>query len=234
MNDLVEPEALEAASLDWASELAGNAPLSVRGNKQVFRALLAAAGRGRRGDRARADRAARGLLLLRRHARGRARVRREARRRAGRAGSGGGRARLHLERQLAARPAPARARDAREARAGRRRCCRRRRSRPTSTRTRSCRPPATSPSITAAGSGRASRSSRARASASAARVAGLPGEIRGDEARWIEADVPGLGAARRERLRRQRPRGRQRDVRREAHVPRRDGACAPASSRARR
>jgi len=44
VNDLVEPEALEAASLDWASELAGNAPLSVRGNKQVFRALLAAEG----------------------------------------------------------------------------------------------------------------------------------------------------------------------------------------------
>jgi len=44
VNDLVEPEALEAASLDWAGELAANAPLSVRGNKQVFRALLAAQG----------------------------------------------------------------------------------------------------------------------------------------------------------------------------------------------
>ena len=39
VNDLVEP-----AALDWAIELAGNAPLSVRGNKQVFRALLAAEG----------------------------------------------------------------------------------------------------------------------------------------------------------------------------------------------
>ena len=78
VNDLVEPEALEAASLDWASELAGNAPLSVRGNKQVFRALLAAQGEVDAGHRARAGRAARGLLLLAGHARGRARVRREA------------------------------------------------------------------------------------------------------------------------------------------------------------
>ncbi len=44
VNEVVAPEALEATSLDWAIELAGNAPLSVRGNKQVFRALLAAQG----------------------------------------------------------------------------------------------------------------------------------------------------------------------------------------------
>ena len=44
VNDLVQPEALASATLDWATELAGNAPLSVRGNKQVFRALLAAQG----------------------------------------------------------------------------------------------------------------------------------------------------------------------------------------------
>jgi enoyl-CoA hydratase/carnithine racemase len=44
VNDLVQPEALASATLDWATELAGNAPLSVRGNKQVFRALLAAEG----------------------------------------------------------------------------------------------------------------------------------------------------------------------------------------------
>ena len=35
---------LHHAALDWATELAGNAPLSVRGNKQVIRALLAAEG----------------------------------------------------------------------------------------------------------------------------------------------------------------------------------------------
>jgi enoyl-CoA hydratase/carnithine racemase len=35
---------LEDAALAWASELAGNAPLSIRGTKQVLRALLAAEG----------------------------------------------------------------------------------------------------------------------------------------------------------------------------------------------
>lgn len=35
---------LHHAALDWATELAGNAPLSVRGNKQVIRALLTAEG----------------------------------------------------------------------------------------------------------------------------------------------------------------------------------------------
>jgi len=35
---------LEGEALDWAAELAGNAPLSVRGNKRVIRALLAAEG----------------------------------------------------------------------------------------------------------------------------------------------------------------------------------------------
>jgi enoyl-CoA hydratase/carnithine racemase len=44
VNDVAEAEALEAAALDWARELAGNAPLSVRGNKRVLRALLAAEG----------------------------------------------------------------------------------------------------------------------------------------------------------------------------------------------
>jgi enoyl-CoA hydratase/carnithine racemase len=37
-------EDLENEALDWAAELAGNAPLSVRGNKRVLRALLAAEG----------------------------------------------------------------------------------------------------------------------------------------------------------------------------------------------
>ncbi len=44
VNDAVETEGLAAAALDWAAELAGNAPLSVRGNKQVIRALLDAEG----------------------------------------------------------------------------------------------------------------------------------------------------------------------------------------------
>ena len=37
-------EDLEPEALDWAAELAANAPLSVRGNKRVLRALLAAEG----------------------------------------------------------------------------------------------------------------------------------------------------------------------------------------------
>ena len=53
--------------------------------------------------------------------------------------------------------------------------------------------PATRPATTAAASGRASRSSRARGSGSARCAAGLPGEIRAEEARWVEADVAGLG-----------------------------------------
>lgn len=44
VNDLVDADALEESALGWAAEIAGNAPLSVRGNKQVFRALLAAEG----------------------------------------------------------------------------------------------------------------------------------------------------------------------------------------------
>ena len=44
VNDVVEPEDLDAAALDWASEIAGNAPLSVRGNKRVIRELLRAEG----------------------------------------------------------------------------------------------------------------------------------------------------------------------------------------------
>src|ERR1019366_2738860 len=49
-------------------------------------------------------------------------------------------------------------------------------------------------------------------------VAGLPGELRAEEARWIEAS----GAGGRERLRHERSRGGQRVVRREARVPRCD------------
>ena len=44
VNTAVPFAGLDAAALDWATELAGNAPLSVSGNKQVIRALLAAEG----------------------------------------------------------------------------------------------------------------------------------------------------------------------------------------------
>ena len=44
VNDVVGPDALEAAALDWATELARNSPLSVRGNKRIFRELLEAEG----------------------------------------------------------------------------------------------------------------------------------------------------------------------------------------------
>lgn len=40
VNRVVPADELEAAALDWASELAANAPLSVRGNKRALRALL--------------------------------------------------------------------------------------------------------------------------------------------------------------------------------------------------
>ncbi|HVP01913.1 MAG TPA: enoyl-CoA hydratase/isomerase family protein [Solirubrobacteraceae bacterium] len=44
VNDVVTPAGLQEAALDWATELAANAPLSVRGNKRVIRTLLAARG----------------------------------------------------------------------------------------------------------------------------------------------------------------------------------------------
>jgi enoyl-CoA hydratase/carnithine racemase len=40
VNEVVPEVELEDTALAWAGELAGNAPLSVRGNKQVLRALL--------------------------------------------------------------------------------------------------------------------------------------------------------------------------------------------------
>ena len=42
VNAVVLPSDLEEESLDWAEELAANAPLSVRGNKRVIRELLRA------------------------------------------------------------------------------------------------------------------------------------------------------------------------------------------------
>ncbi len=44
VNEVVEAEALPAAALALASEIAANAPLSLRGNKAGIRALVAAAG----------------------------------------------------------------------------------------------------------------------------------------------------------------------------------------------
>ncbi len=44
VNAVVPRDRLADAALDWARELAGNAPLSVRGTKRVLRALLAAEG----------------------------------------------------------------------------------------------------------------------------------------------------------------------------------------------
>jgi enoyl-CoA hydratase/carnithine racemase len=44
VNAVVPADRLADAALDWARELAGNAPLSVRGTKRVLRALLAAEG----------------------------------------------------------------------------------------------------------------------------------------------------------------------------------------------
>jgi enoyl-CoA hydratase/carnithine racemase len=40
VNAVIGPAALEEEALEWAIELAGNAPLSTRGNKRVLRALL--------------------------------------------------------------------------------------------------------------------------------------------------------------------------------------------------
>jgi enoyl-CoA hydratase/carnithine racemase len=42
VHEVVGSEDLEGFALDWAAELAANAPLSVRGNKRVLRALLEA------------------------------------------------------------------------------------------------------------------------------------------------------------------------------------------------
>jgi enoyl-CoA hydratase/carnithine racemase len=44
VNRVVEPEALEAEALALAGEIAGNAPLSLSGNKRVIRELLGARG----------------------------------------------------------------------------------------------------------------------------------------------------------------------------------------------
>lgn len=45
VNEVCAEQELEGVALEWAAELAANAPLSIRGNKQVLRALLAAEGK---------------------------------------------------------------------------------------------------------------------------------------------------------------------------------------------
>ena len=45
VNAVVAPHELAGIALDWALEIAGNAPLSLQGNKRVIRELLAAEGR---------------------------------------------------------------------------------------------------------------------------------------------------------------------------------------------
>ena len=77
VNRVVHADELESETLDVASELAGNAPLSQLGNKRVIAALLGAEGRLDGGGRTGADRAAARLLRLTRPARGDERVRRE-------------------------------------------------------------------------------------------------------------------------------------------------------------
>ena len=44
VNDVVAPTELEEASLSWATEIAANAPLSVRGNTRILRELQRASG----------------------------------------------------------------------------------------------------------------------------------------------------------------------------------------------
>ena len=76
VNQVVDPDALDARVLDLASEIASNAPLSLAGNKQLLRELRAL--RLPAGARARAGGAARILLRLRGLPRGSAGVRGEA------------------------------------------------------------------------------------------------------------------------------------------------------------
>ena len=211
-------------SLDWASELAGNAPLSVRGNKRVIRELLA-----RR--RATLDAETERELIALREAcfasedmlRGRARVRARSAPRAGRAGSGSGvrvctwnvnslRARLPRVLELLekhapdvvllqeTKVAPDQFPDAELRGRGLRR-----------------------PSTTAAASGRASRSSRAPGSASTARRAGLAGRDPRRGGALDRGRRPGLGVRVASVYV---VNGREvgsADVRREARIPRRDG-----------
>ena len=78
VNDVVDADALAGAAVELAAELAGNAPALA--DREQARHPRAARRPGRAGSRgrARAHRAARGVLSNARHARGRARLRREA------------------------------------------------------------------------------------------------------------------------------------------------------------
>ena len=70
---------------------------------------------------------------------------------------------------------------------------------------------------------------RPRRRAASQPSSGLPGEVRGDEARWVEATVERHPL--RQRLRHQRPRARHRDLRREARLLRGRGAARGAQLR---
>ena len=78
VSEVVPADELAERAVAYAAEIAALAPLSQRGNKRVIGELLRRRGRAGPGDRARAGRAARGVLPLGRLLRGRARVRREA------------------------------------------------------------------------------------------------------------------------------------------------------------
>ena len=78
VNAIAEEGRLADEALALADEIAGNAPLAQRGNKRVINAVLGARGADRPRHRARADRAAPGLLRLRGLPRGRPGVRRKA------------------------------------------------------------------------------------------------------------------------------------------------------------
>ena len=77
VNRLAPAAELEAAALELAAELAGNAPLSQLGNKRVIAELLGAEGELLGGGRGGADRAAPRILRLAGHARGNEGLRRE-------------------------------------------------------------------------------------------------------------------------------------------------------------
>ena len=78
VNEIVAPEKLAERAVEFAAEIAANAPLSLTGNKRVIGELLAAEGRLDPDGRGGARRAARGLLPQRGLLRRSARVRREA------------------------------------------------------------------------------------------------------------------------------------------------------------
>ena len=103
VHEVVDDDEVEAASLELAAEIAGNAPISMQGNKRAIDTLNAQPTADPRAG-ARADRAARVLLRLRGLPRGDQGLRREAKAASGRA------ARRARARAAAARSSPRAAR----------------------------------------------------------------------------------------------------------------------------